>query len=330
MLNVGINQLSKIHNSFVIFLSGGITIAPVILFSEFQNYFYLEGAYLAGVSVFFLVILGLIYYELSLFIESYFIDRRTKKRFENFDLEVMINLDYYLKNWYEFLLNAKEKQEYIHQVINNISFRMHLWIAFSVSAFFSWIIYLVINPIKLNYNSLLGGFNYGFLDSNNKIHFLVTIYGSILIVILLALLVKRIFQLSAFLYQLRWLILKNSKESFLSYDLNGNCYFFAANNGDLNSICTQFIMPVIGECLAVSENVYLMEVDGVSFDYRKELCMISSNKIVIEGFMGVKENITGLVKLKEGKLIINDQVFKIDSRFEIYPWILVGFLNRFN
>ncbi len=219
MVKQTLDQASKIHNIFIILFSGAITLTPFALndFNLKPELFKLSNEH--SLWLLLLIGIGLIYYELSLYIESYWIDDINEKKFKNVDVIKDIKESYFIKNWYEFLLLKSHNQSYIHHFIKNIAFRLQLWITTAMSLLIGWIIFIIINKPSQMFDHVFNLF-INRIEIANSTGIYTIILGTILLIVIEILLMARILQLSAFLYILRYLSVAHDENPNLMKDNN--------------------------------------------------------------------------------------------------------------
>lgn len=185
MFKAGIDQASKMHNSVVILTSGGVALAPSILF--YSSHFGDVDKWAFGAGVFILILAtGMLLYEFSLLIEAYLIDDKIS---ESTDLEEMfqnIKNDKFLLNWYRFLQVGKRDQESLHLVIDQLAFRLLFW-------------------LTLLQGTIIGISTFAFNQWNEYSN--IIIWEIVLFLLIAPFLIFRILQIGKYLYLLRELSL---------------------------------------------------------------------------------------------------------------------------
>jgi hypothetical protein len=253
MFKAGMDQASKLHNSVVILSSGGVALAPSILF--YSSHFGDLDKWAFGAGVFTLILVaGLLLYEFSLLIEAHLIDDHISK---STDLEEMfqnIKNDKFLHNWYRFLQEGKRDQESLHLVIDQLAFRLLFW-------------------LTLLQGTIIGISTFAFNQWNEYSN--IIIWEIALFLLIAPFLIFRILQIGKYLYLLRELSLpensnilmmkpenkmypccccceNNLRNTSEEAEMTCNCCSCKMNQckniGQIRLCCKDF--PKYGECIA--------------------------------------------------------------------------------
>jgi hypothetical protein len=366
MFKAGIDQASKMHNSVVILTSGGVALAPSILF--YSSHFGDVDKWAFGAGVFILILAtGMLLYEFSLLIEAYLIDDKIS---ESTDLEEMfqnIKNDKFLLNWYRFLQVGKRDQESLHLVIDQLAFRLLFW-------------------LTLLQGTIIGISTFAFNQWNEYSN--IIIWEIVLFLLIAPFLIFRILQIGKYLYLLRELSLPENLnilnmiekqystnncnpclncgqdvcdnlklhnlschelpqdgESFCTYQkekLDLKWYFFAGVCSVLLCLLISFFATLYGGLLEILAwgitafvtyhlvlftAIYILFISFLNLDMKGELNLYyTRDRIIVSNKVRIVKTSDRFFLVKD--FIVYDGIrYKVSPRFRKYPEKLIAFLN---